>query len=650
MSRRWSIHVAALAAYALVAIVFSAPLIGHLSTHLTGSPDGDAGVYVWNQWVFRHELVEEQSNPYFTGRIFSLTRRADLSLHNYTTFANVLALPLMPVLGVIGTFNVVYLMMVVLTAYAMFLLARAVTGGANVESWLAGVLFAWAPTLVTRSLGHFSLASAAPLPVFLLLLLRLHDRQRLRDAVALGAAASLAAFTDLYYAVFCAMIAVGYVSMQVVEVHRVGDRMSFARLRRAIDVLIVCVLALAATIAVTGGWRVTLAGQAISMRGLYTPMLVAAILIGLRVGWRYRARVAPIPRAQIWRVVRFAAASGLVMVALLSPVLYGLGSRAQEGRLDGGDVFWRSSPPGVDLVSLMIPNPNHPFAPESWRRWLTPRQLDSYMESVASLPWIALLAIAVACYRGWRPPRFWLALMAAFTVLALGPFIHVAGLNTHLPGPWALLRYVPIIGLARSPARFLTVALIALAVMFAMSVVFALRNHPRRRGWLAAIALVLFAELLPAPRLLYSAALPVAYAPIAADPRQDVRVMELPLGVRDGRSHVGDYTARTQFLQTYHHKPVIGGLLSRVSRRRIEELREQPVVDALLDLSAGRPLTEELRRQLLDGGSSFVRMASLGYVVIDRARASEELAKVTVAALDLERIASDDRFDVYVPR
>src|SRR5688500_10378152 len=165
-------HVAALAAYCLLAVAFTWPLAANLSTHLTGPIDGDTGVYVWNQWVFKHELIDEQSNPYFTGQILATTSPENLTLHNYTTLANVLALPLLEPLGVVATFNVVYLLMVVLSAYSMFLLARAVTGGAAPAAWLAGALFAWAPTMVARSMGHFSLASAPALPLFVLLLIR----------------------------------------------------------------------------------------------------------------------------------------------------------------------------------------------------------------------------------------------------------------------------------------------------------------------------------------------------------------------------------------------------------------------------------------------------------------------------------------------
>ena len=100
-------HVVGLIGYVLVAIGFSWPLSLQLGTHLTASPAGDTGVYVWNQWVFQHELLDHHRLPYFTDSIFSLTTDANLSLHNYTTFQNLLALPLIRVLGIVTTFNVV---------------------------------------------------------------------------------------------------------------------------------------------------------------------------------------------------------------------------------------------------------------------------------------------------------------------------------------------------------------------------------------------------------------------------------------------------------------------------------------------------------------------------------------------------------------
>ena len=155
-------HVGALLGYAVVGLAFSWPLPVRLATHLTGPPSSDTGVYVWNLWVFRHELVVRGAFPYLTSTIFSLDPRADLSLHNYTVFADLLGLPLLPQFGVVATFNLIYILLTVIAAYAMFVLAREVSKS-GAAAWLAGVVFAFSPALIARGTAHFSLVQAAPL-------------------------------------------------------------------------------------------------------------------------------------------------------------------------------------------------------------------------------------------------------------------------------------------------------------------------------------------------------------------------------------------------------------------------------------------------------------------------------------------------------
>ena len=127
--------------FIVLALAVAWPLPLHLATHLTGSPTGDTGVYVWNVWVFRHELISHAHWPFVTHHIFALTNGTDLSVHNYTVFADLLALPLIGTLGVVASFNVVYLLLVASSGYAAFLLVRRLTGR-PAEAWIAGAVFA----------------------------------------------------------------------------------------------------------------------------------------------------------------------------------------------------------------------------------------------------------------------------------------------------------------------------------------------------------------------------------------------------------------------------------------------------------------------------------------------------------------------------
>ena len=646
-STRLRVYGAVLVAYAAVAVAFSWPLPLHFTTHLTGATTGDTSVYVWNQWVFRRELVETRHLPYFTDAIFSLSGSdANLSLHNYTPFQNLVALPFIKVFGMVATFNLVMLAMHVLTAFAVFLLARHVTGR-TAEPWLAGLAFAWSPVLVTRSMGHFSLVAAAPLAVFLLVLLKASARERpgWRDAVALGVTLSWATSVDVYYGIYCLMIGAMFILSRVVRVARTPTA-TVRAVRLTLDVLIVLTAVLAATMAASGGWAFVAFGQPVGMRSLYTPMLFLTALVSARVAWRYRVVLETTPAA-VWRGVGMVTTAAVAAAILLSPLLTAFALRVAQGRFDSSPTFWRSSPKGVDLVALFVPNPNHPLAPEAWRAWLSRPRPDAYLENVASVP-LALMGIAVVAWAlGWRPSRWWAGVTITFGLLALGAFVQVGGINTFVPGPWALLRYVPLAGLARTPARFSVVMMLGAAIMMASALVWCGARFSHRRRWIvAATAVLLFAELLPTPRTLYSAEVPAFYRLVASAP-PGTRVLHLPFGVRDGTHSEGDFAAQTLYFQTAHGHRLVGGYLSRVSSRRRGDIRRDHVLDALMILSEGRTLPPGREVRLIEDGPAFVRRSNIGFVVIDRSHASPTLGAAARRAFRLALVETDGAFDLY---
>jgi hypothetical protein len=630
--------------FVLVALGFSWPLPLHLTTHLTGDPGGDTGVYVWNQWTFLQEMMQG-GNPLQTRRIFSLSQPADLSQHNYTAFLNVLALPLIPRLGVVGAFNVVMLLMSVINALSGYVLARLAFPTTRLEAFAGGVAFAWAPALVARRTGHFSLAAAAPLAIFVWCLIKADRTRQHRYAAGAGLSMAWAAFCDPYFAVFCLLITAIYVAGQAVQLQRRAQPSTW---RWFVNVGLLAVTGLVAGIALGGGGRIALFGTAISLRSLYTPVLLLTVLFLLRLALSVHVQVQIRVHAR-W-LVHFAVVAGVASIGPLAPVLYGLGQRVADGRFVSPPTLWRSSPRGVDLLALFHPNPNHPLS----RHLLGDLQSQSataFVEYTAALSLVALAVVLWAVWRvGFRPRASWWWVTAGFAALALGPFVIIGGANSYIPGPWALLRYLPVVSIVRTPTRFAIVAALGLAMLLAGALVALGERWPHRRrriGW-AVLALLLF-ELLPAPRPLYSAQYPDLLTVIADDPRP-VRVLNLPFGVRDGAQSVGNFSARSQFNQTRHGKPLIGGYLSRVSERRITQLRERfPVLSVLMRLSEGQPLTEDDRTIVMTQGATFVADASVGYVLIDRSSIPDTLSTLAVSAFDLEHVATEGQYSLYRP-
>jgi hypothetical protein len=640
----------AFAAYFALAGVQAWPLPLHLGTHLTGSPTGDTGVYVWNLWIFRHELVNLGTTPFQTLEILPLAGPTDLSLHNYTVFADVLALPLLALLDIVSAFNLIYLTNVALAGVGMFFLAKRLTGRVA-ESALAGLLFAWSPYLVTRGQAHFSLVAIAPLPVFLLLLYRAWDTQRLREALLAGAALAWAAFCDPYYAIYCVLLGTAFIGSRILSVTFVRRPVGELRAaRHLVNLAFGTLAALIVCVHMLGGGDLQFGAFRISMRTLYTPMLMLTVLVIVRLLLSANLRISVLPMPPQRWMWRAAVAGGVVAAVLLSPTLLAVGTRVLDGRLVKAPVLWRSSAPGIDLVSYVLPNPNHALAPPAMVGWLE-RGHGGFADQVASLSWVGFLVILVAWRLGcFRPERLWLWITLGFGLLALGPFLHVAGINTYIPTPWALLRYVPLIGEARMPSRFIAVVTLGFSVLFAFALAGLSARYPaRRRAILGVAGLVLAFELIPAPRMLYAAHLPKVFEPIAADPRP-VRVLELPTGVRDGLSSLGNFNASTQFRQTLHGKGLIGGYLSRVSTRRKDVYRTMPVMSALLDLGEGRKLEPHKLNRALANANNFVERTNLGYVVMDSARVTADLRDFAVIIFGLEKVAEADGYELYVPR
>jgi hypothetical protein len=615
---------------------------------VTGSPDGDTGVYLWNMWVFRHETLIERGPAYFTSAVFSLGPPVNLSLHNYTLFANLLALPLQGIMGLVSAFNLVYLFLAVLNAYTMYLLARHVCR-ARLEAWLAGLLFGFSAFLTARGTAHFSLVAAAPLPLFTLFLLKAGETGKRRYAVGAGLALAWAGYCDPYLAVFCLLLGLAFLATSTFQIRRAsqpGGRLA----NRLVTVLIIGLAALVAWIKISGGGQARVLGFDLRYHTFYNPVffLTLALLARLVLWWR--------PRLQLKKGVAFGGGSRLVLWGVaaatlaLAPSLLALSQQVSEDRFLSPPVYWRSSPRGVDAVNYLMPNPNHRVFGSPFRSWLTRERADGFAENVAAISFVALAVLGIARWRWqWKPPVFWVFLALFFCLLSLGPFVTVGGLNTYVPTPWALLRFVPGVGLVRSPSRFAIVVMMAIAALFSLALTRMAREYPQRRGLvLALVGGVLLLELAPLPRPLYSASVPSFCQTIARDPRP-IRVLELPTGARDGTSSAGNFSPSALFHQTVHGKHLLGGYLSRVSPKRVKAYREMPVMDALFTLSEGRALTPRQLRRAWGRRERFLDRSRLGYVIVNRRQASWELERFAIEILDLVPIEEEGDYALYAP-
>ena len=636
---------AALLGYVCVALVFAWPLPLRLADAMLGLPNGDAGVYVWNLWVFRHEIIANHRLPFLTSEILALSPPVPLALHNYTTFANLLAFPLLPILGVVRSFNVLVLASGVMSGYAMYFYARKRTGDA-MAAWLGGLLFGFSPFMSARTAEHFSLTLAAPLPIFGWLMYRIYSQPTMGLACAAGATVAWAFLCDVYYAVYCLLWAGFMACYTLVTVETRPATVRRIWPRALVDLAIVCLAGLVLGILLRGGGQVEVAGIRVSFTRLYTPVLMLTLMIVVRTWMALAVRPRLARALPLLSHAPTAAVGLLVCVAILSPVLSETASSLSQRSWITPQIWWRNSVPGVDLLAFFAPNPLHPWFGSLSFGWLSALP-GGFNENVASVPWIALVTIIGAvAWAGFRPIKGWVVFTGFFACLALGPFVAVAHQLTYVPTPWALLRYLPIIGAARTPTRLTILVMLGVSMLLVMAVQH-LRSQSRHpRLVVAGIGALLLFELLPAPRTLHSAEIPGVYRIVAADPRP-IRVLSLPFGLRDGLSSRGNYSSSSQFYQTFHEKRLVGGYISRLPGDSIDRYRRNPTLRVLLRLSEGTPVEPELYQEALQRADRNLHRLQVGYVVVDTSKCSPELIAFAHSAFHTTLVTKEGSLELY---
>jgi hypothetical protein len=168
------------------------PLLPHIGTHLAALPDErgqDVWQQAWNIWWVREALLARHTNPYETTMLF-YPQGASLVMHSLNFPLGVMGLPLLPVLGMVATYNLLTLLVVVLAGYSTFLLARHIVGrsgfnaGASAAALVAGAVVICSPQRLIELRGaQLATLSDYGVPLALLATLITLERHRWRFVV-----------------------------------------------------------------------------------------------------------------------------------------------------------------------------------------------------------------------------------------------------------------------------------------------------------------------------------------------------------------------------------------------------------------------------------------------------------------------------------
>jgi hypothetical protein len=230
-----------LAAYCLLTVVLTWPVVLEVSSAPAGNESGDRFEYVWALWWTKEALLDLHTSPANLSLLY-YPYGADHPLLLSDAFFIVACLPLVLLSGPVVAYNVYFLASFVLTGFATYLLCYSVTHR-TWPSFLGGVVFAFLPFRYLHGAeGHVNLLSTFWVPLYVLFLFGLFAKARLRDAVLCGVLLALSCLsTPLVAAHAVIPITILFVLYQCVSK---GRRLLDLQLWKGIGLVTVIALAL----------------------------------------------------------------------------------------------------------------------------------------------------------------------------------------------------------------------------------------------------------------------------------------------------------------------------------------------------------------------------------------------------------------------
>jgi hypothetical protein len=286
-----------------------------------------------------------------------------------------------------------------------------------------------------------------------------------------------------------------------------------------------------------------------------------------------------------WQAALVTAGVGAIMLLPFFLPLINLAMASPTQVMEGGTLML-----SADLLSYFTPATTNPILKALGLIPGFAKQVHSFpaWESLAYLGLLPLVLVSLALVR--RSPRSWLwaSMAVMMMVLALGPYLKVAGdpvvysvegIESRIVLPYAILGKLPIFAIGRTPGRFNLVTSVALAVLSAQGILIWLNSKRMRKtpwraaAWLGVAALILAGEYLVMWPLRTREIPTSATVATLAEESPQGGVLNVPLGNRDVK-HLAE------FYQMSHEWPNMSGYVSR-------ELPQDPGVSEMFSWLTG---------------------------------------------------------------
>jgi hypothetical protein len=488
-------HLAVICFYTVVAAVVTWPLALHFSDEVIAEHYADRLQNLWNIWWVKVALLDLHTNPFHTD-LLVYPQGIDLYFHTLNLPTTLATIPPFLLFGLAVAYNFSVFFALVLSSYAGFRLVLYLTRN-PVAAIVGGLIIGFNPLSSVMIRAQINIASLQWFILCIEFFLRAWNSGSRRDSLLVGLFFSLAVLTVGYFEIYLLLFFLAFLLWAVLARSYSGQ--TFAQ----------------------KAWMLFRRAQ---------PLL----------GW-----------------------GGGAALLLIGPYAVGAWLSLQKGQIAAGSTGdeFRIVLNSADLLSFIVPNRNHWLLGQSapWWGWVSP--------GIHDYTYLGFVTLALAGAGAWHRRRrsmtwLWVALAVAGVVLALGPVLQVNNSQTvgsfQVAMPLGLLQNVPLLGLVRSPERFVVLAYLALGVLASWGLTALMQRYSTARGAPVAALVIglLLLEMPLRPRYLEPITIPGSLSALAQE-RSPGAVLELPL-TQHGRVDV-----HRMFFETAHGHPITSGYISR---------------------------------------------------------------------------------------
>ena len=493
-------HLSVVFIFSVLTIIVTFPVILDFSTETAGTECWDKCHMMWRFWWT--DFSFQNGLDFFHSNYIFYPEGTDIggNLAYFTTFIGFL---LIQSVDYVTTWNIIWFLGLVFGGYGCYLLANNFNKN-YLSSIIAGIIFTFTTYHMAHSNLHIGLTMIVWLPIFVLFLFKLLEKQSKYYAIVGGVIFFLVSLTHLYYSVFITMFSIAFFAIYIFKQKKVSNKTFVTNFS------ILLIIGLTSTSIL---FSASMTSSELPSRPYFEHIKYSTSLENL---------ILPVP-TQTTQIIT-----------------------------DLGTIKSFYSIFDKDDNTMQI----DPLAKKS-------AGIENYIFLGYSV--IFLSALAVIKYRQ-KHTWFWLLICGIFILMSLGPELKIFNESTGIIMPDKLFYdTIPEWNELRAMARFVVMANLALAVLASYAVHGLLKNKfssfKQQLLLTSAIGFIILFEFSMIPFPTDVEPIPSIYEEIKNDKSEFV-VLPTPVGGTGDGFLMSD--PRILYHQTHHEKPIYGGHESRI--------------------------------------------------------------------------------------